>query len=63
MVDRARRMRRSVVGVLTLPEMQQKVGDQGIDVTPSSPEQFPAYVKTEMLKSAKVVKDAGLTGD
>jgi tripartite-type tricarboxylate transporter receptor subunit TctC len=53
----------SLVKVLGSAEMQQKLGDQGIDITPSSPAQFEAYVKTEMTKWAKVVKDAGLVGE
>ncbi len=44
-------------------EMQQKLGDQGIDVASSTPEQFLAYVKAEMAKWSKVVKDAGLVGE
>ena len=53
----------ALVKVLSAPDMQQRMGEQGIDVTPSSPEQFLAYVKTEMVKWAKVVKDAGLVGE
>jgi tripartite-type tricarboxylate transporter receptor subunit TctC len=52
-----------LVKVLGSSDMQQKLGDQGIDVAPSSPEQFQTYVKAEMVKWAKVVKDAGLVGD
>ena len=52
-----------LVKVLGSPDMQQKLGDQGIDVASSTPEQFLAYVKTEMVKWSKVVKDAGLLGE
>jgi tripartite-type tricarboxylate transporter receptor subunit TctC len=52
-----------LVKVLGAADMQQKLGDQGIEVAASSPDQFLAYVKTEMVKWAKVVKDAGLVGD
>lgn len=52
-----------LVKVLGSADMQQKLGDQGIDIASSSPEQFLAYVKTEMVKWAKVVKDAGLVGE
>jgi tripartite-type tricarboxylate transporter receptor subunit TctC len=52
-----------LVKVLGSPDMQQKLGDQGIDVASSTPEQFLAYVKTEMVKWSKVVKDAGLVGE
>src|SRR5450759_11143 len=49
-----------LVKVLNSPELQKRMEDQGIDVTPSTPEQFLAHVKSETLKWAKVVKDAGL---
>ncbi len=52
-----------LVKVLTAPDMQQRLADQGIESTPSTPEQFLAYVNTEMVKWAKVVKDAGLVGE
>ena len=53
----------SLVKVLGSADMQQKLGDQGIEVASSTPEQFILYVKSEMAKWAKVVKDAGLTGE
>ena len=49
--------------VLGSPDLQQRLGDQGIDVTPSTPAQFLAYVRAETVKWAKVVKDAGLRED
>jgi tripartite-type tricarboxylate transporter receptor subunit TctC len=52
-----------LVNVLNSPELQQRMEDQGIDVTPSTPEQFLAHVKSETLKWAKVVKDAGLAAE
>ena len=52
-----------LVKVLGASDMQQKLGDQGIDVAASTPAEFLAYVKNEMTKWAKVVKEAGLVGD
>ena len=52
-----------LVKVLGSTDMQQKLGDQGIDVVASTPAAFLAYVKNEMTKWAKVVKEAGLVGD
>ena len=52
-----------LVKVLASAELQQKLGEQGIDVASSTPEQFLSYVKTEMVKWSKVVKEAGLVGD
>ncbi|MGH8616947.1 MAG: Bug family tripartite tricarboxylate transporter substrate binding protein [Burkholderiales bacterium] len=52
-----------LVKILGSPDMQQRMGDQGIDVTPSTSEQLREHAKLEMVKWAKVVKEAGLVGD
>lgn len=49
--------------VLNSPELRKRMEDQGIDVTPSTPEQFLAHVKAETAKWAQVVKESGLVGD
>lgn len=46
--------------VLNGPTLRQRLEDQGIEVTPSTPEQFLAHVKAETAKWTKVVQDAGL---
>ncbi len=48
---------------MSAPDLQQRMSEQGIDVTPSTSEQFVAHVKAETAKWAKVVKEAGLVGD
>jgi len=52
-----------LVKVLSSPDLKARMEDQGIDVMPSTSEAFVAYVKTETVKWAKVVKEAGLVGD
>ncbi len=52
-----------LIRVLNSPELQQRMEEQGIDVTPSTAEQFLAHVKSETAKWAKVVKDAGLAAE
>jgi len=49
--------------VLSSPELRKRLEDQGIEVSPVSPQAFLAHVKSETAKWAKVVKDAGLRGD
>jgi tripartite-type tricarboxylate transporter receptor subunit TctC len=49
-----------LVKVLNSPALQQRLEEQGIDVTPSTPAQFAAHVKAETVKWAKVVKAMGL---
>jgi tripartite-type tricarboxylate transporter receptor subunit TctC len=43
--------------------LKAKLEEQGIDVTPSTPEQFQAHVKSEIEKWTKVVVAAKLEGD
>jgi tripartite-type tricarboxylate transporter receptor subunit TctC len=43
--------------------LKQRLEDQGISVTPSTPEQFQAHVKTEIDKWTKVVAAAKLEGE
>ena len=53
----------SLVKILSSPDLKQRMEDQGIDVKPSTPEEFVAFVRKETAKWAKVVKEAGLVGD
>ena len=46
--------------VLNDPVVRKRLEDQGVDVTPSTPEQFVAHVKAETAKWIKVVREAGL---
>ncbi len=48
---------------LNSPGLRKRLEDQGIEVTPGTPQQFIAHVKSETQKWAKVVKEAGLVGD
>ena len=49
-----------IVKVLSSPDLQRRMGEQGIDVTASTPAEFATHVKAESAKWAKVVKSAGL---
>jgi tripartite-type tricarboxylate transporter receptor subunit TctC len=46
--------------ILNDPVVRKRLEDQGVDVTPSTPEQFVAHVRAETEKWTKVVRDAGL---
>jgi tripartite-type tricarboxylate transporter receptor subunit TctC len=45
---------------LQAPELQQRFADLVIDVAPTSREEFVAFVRSELDRWAKVVKDAGI---
>jgi len=59
----AAKLNAGLVKVLSSPELKARMEDQGIDVMPSTQEEFVAFVKEETAKWKKVVKEAGLVGD
>ncbi len=46
--------------LLTQPTLQKRLQDQGIELTPTTPEKFLEYVKIETDKWTKVIERAGL---
>jgi tripartite-type tricarboxylate transporter receptor subunit TctC len=46
--------------VLAMPDTQKRFSEQGIDVTPSTPEQFAAFLEAENARWVKAAKSAGL---
>ncbi len=52
-----------LVKALNSPDTQQRLAEQGIEVLPSTPEQFGAYIKSEVSKWVKVVKAAGISAE
>jgi tripartite-type tricarboxylate transporter receptor subunit TctC len=49
-----------VTRILALPDVRQKLQDAGIEPGQGSPEQVSAFLEKEMVKWAKVAKDAGI---
>ena len=49
--------------VLATAVLKKRLQDQGIDVKPTTPDRFLAYVKSETDKWTKVIEEAGLKGD
>jgi len=48
----------AIVGVMALPDVQAKCAQLGFDVVADSPEDFSIYIKKEVEKWARVIKDA-----
>ena len=48
------------VSALNMPEVKDRMAAQGLFVVANTPEQFSAFLKTEIPRWAKVVKDAGV---
>jgi tripartite-type tricarboxylate transporter receptor subunit TctC len=54
---------REISNILKLPDVKARLATQAADPVGSSPEQFDAFIKSEIAKWAKVVKDNGLKVD
>ena len=48
------------VSALNMPEVKDRMAAQGLFVVANTPEQFSAFLNTEIPRWAKVVKDAGV---
>ena len=49
--------------VLAMPDVRERLAGLGLEVVGSSPEQFDAFVRSEIAKWAKVVKDNNIKAD
>ena len=57
------RLNREIVATLGASEIKDQLGVQGLDALPSTPEQFAAFIKAEIIKWAQVIKVSGARAD
>ncbi len=50
-----------IVRILRLPEVRERLAAEGATVIGSTPEQFAAFLKSEIAKAARIVAAAGMT--
>jgi len=48
---------------LNQPDLQSRFADLGVDLAPGSSAQFAAFIKSETIKWAKLIRDSGATSD
>ena len=53
------RLNAEVTKILHLPDVKATLLNQGLDPAPGTPEQFGAYMKSERVKWAKVIRESG----
>jgi tripartite-type tricarboxylate transporter receptor subunit TctC len=54
------RLNSEVVKALGAAEVKQKLLEMGLVASTNSPEQFAAFIQSETVKWAKVIKDANI---
>lgn len=57
------RLNSEIVGALKSPDVQARFAKQGADIVANSPAEFGAFIKKEIVKWTKVIKDSGATID
>ena len=53
------RLNAEIVKILQAPDVRQYLLSQGLDPAPTRPEEFSAYLRSEVSKWARVIRDAG----
>lgn len=54
------RLHKEIAAILRLPEVQERLASEIATISPSSPEQFGAYLKSEIEKWKRAVQAAGI---
>jgi tripartite-type tricarboxylate transporter receptor subunit TctC len=49
--------------VLNLPDVKQRLADQGVETVGNSVEQFDVFFRAEILKYAKIIRQSGARPD
>ena len=57
------RLNTAIVDTLKMPDVHERLLSAGIEPAPDTPEQFGAFIKSEIIKWAKVVRLAGVHVD
>ena len=61
--DVVRRLNQEMVKILTSAEVKERFGNIGVEVVAGTPEQFSAFLKSEVERWARVVKEANIKAD
>ena len=57
------KLNRSIAAIIATPETKERLAVLGFDPVSNTPEQFTAYIRTEVTKWAKVIKESGARVD
>ena len=54
------RLNRELVSALKLPDVRERLLAIGLEPSPNTPEEYDDFIRAEVLRLGKVVKDAGI---
>ena len=58
-----RKLNSEVTRIMALPDVRKRVTDLGADIVANSPQEFSAYIRSEIEKWGKVIKAANITAN
>ena len=61
--DIVQRLNVEIVKILSTADVRDRFSKQGVEVQTSTPEQYQAFVRAEVARWGKVIKEAGIKGD
>lgn len=61
--DLAARIQRDIARVVNQAETRDRLVGMGVDIIASTPEEFGVFLRSEIVRYAKVIKDAGLKAE
>lgn len=61
--DLATRIQRDIARVVNQAETRDRLVGMGVDIIANTPEEFGAFLRAEIVRYAKVIKDAGLKAE
>ena len=56
-------LNREIVRIINLPDVRSRLLDLGADIVGDSPDQFGAFIKGELVKWSKLLKETGIRLD
>ena len=57
------RLNAEIIKVLNAPDVKERFGKQGVEVRTSTPEQFSTFLRSEVDRWGKVIREAGIKAD
>ena len=51
-----------LAGILALPETMERLSSQGLEIAYAPPEVFGPYIRAELVKWTKLLKEMGIQG-
>ena len=56
-------MYKEIVRIIEAPDLKQKLLNAGVETVGNSPQEFAAFIKADMTRLGKVIREAGIRAE